>query len=187
MLAEATPQPRRVLVLGLLGAAGVVVWCLTPGHLTPWALPAALLLAVAGALLTVVDVREHRLPDVVTLPLYPATLALLGAASLGSRDLDAFLRALTGGLVVGLLLAGVVLLLPAALGLGDAKLAGTLATFLAWVGWPALLAGLYAAFVLGGLVALALLVTRRATRRTALPFGPFLLAGAAAGTVVTTL
>ena len=76
-------------------------------------------------------------------------------------------------------------LLPGAgLGLGDVKLATVLGFTLGFVGWPALAAGLLAPHLINGPVALALLLTRRAKRRTALPLGPALLAGAVVGLVL---
>ena len=62
------------------------------------------------------------------------------------------------------------------------KLLGLLGLLLGWVGWGVLLAGVFLGLLTGALVSLALLATRRAGWRTALPFGPPLLAGAVAGT-----
>ena len=49
---------------------------------------------------------------------------------------------------------------------------------LGWAGWGVLLAGVFLGLVAGAAVSLVLLATRRAGWRTALPFGPPLLAGA---------
>ena len=46
------------------------------------------------------------------------------------------------------------------------------------VGWGVLLAGVFLGLLTGALVSLVLLATRRAAWRTAVPFGPPLLAGA---------
>lgn len=62
------------------------------------------------------------------------------------------------------------------LGLGDVKLAGCVG---ALCGLTDGLISLAIAFVLGGAHALALLLTRRGTRKTAVPFAPYLAAGAA--------
>jgi leader peptidase (prepilin peptidase)/N-methyltransferase len=76
------------------------------------------------------------------------------------------------------------LVYPAGMGFGDVKLAGVLGMYLGWAGWGALLVGGFAAFVLGGLFSIGLLLTRRATRKSGVPFGPWMLLGAAAGLVV---
>ncbi len=70
---------------------------------------------------------------------------------------------------------------PSGLGLGDVKLAGLLGAFLGWLGWQQVLLGTLAAFVCSAVVALALLATRRATKKTEFPFGPWMIVGAVIG------
>jgi leader peptidase (prepilin peptidase)/N-methyltransferase len=64
------------------------------------------------------------------------------------------------------------------LGLGDVKLLALLGLVLGWAGWGVLLAGIFLGLVVGSVVSLVLIAARRATWRTAVPFGPPLLAGA---------
>ena len=73
---------------------------------------------------------------------------------------------------------------PSGMGLGDVKLAASLGTLLAWFSWRLLLAGGLAGFLLGGVFAGALLVSRRADRKQAIPFGPFMIAGAVLAVLV---
>lgn len=162
--------------------AAVAVWS-GPG----WETPALLYLAAVSVALTLIDLDVQRLPDAIVLPSYPVALALLALASwnpTGVPDWGALLRALAGGAV---LLAGyfvLVLVYPRGMGLGDVKLAGLLGLYLAWAGWAELAVGAFAAFVLGGVVAVALLVTGRARRGSGIPFGPWMLAGAWVGLVL---
>ncbi len=67
---------------------------------------------------------------------------------------------------------------PGGMGFGDVKLAGVLGMLLGWVGWAALIVGGFSAFVLGGVVGVLLMLGRRATRKSRIPFGPFMIAGA---------
>jgi leader peptidase (prepilin peptidase) / N-methyltransferase len=67
---------------------------------------------------------------------------------------------------------------PAGLGFGDVKLAGLLGLATAWLGWGTWYVALLAAFVCGGLAGLVLVLSGRAGRRTEIPFGPAMLAGA---------
>ncbi|NLW17210.1 MAG: prepilin peptidase [Firmicutes bacterium] len=60
------------------------------------------------------------------------------------------------------------------MGGGDVRLAGLLGLVL---GWRLLACALLVAFVSGALLALLLLASGRATRKTAVPFGPFLALG----------
>jgi leader peptidase (prepilin peptidase)/N-methyltransferase len=55
---------------------------------------------------------------------------------------------------------------------------------LGWYGWPTVMLGTLAAFVLGALYGGVLVLARRADRRTVIPFGPFLLAGTLTGVLI---
>jgi len=69
-----------------------------------------------------------------------------------------------------------------AIGLGDVKLAAVLGLPLGFLG---VLHALFFGFVLGGATAAALLALRRIGRGQALPFAPFLAAGAACALVIS--
>ncbi len=140
--------------------------------------PAYLYLGGLAVALGAVDLATHRLPDVLTLPAYPALAALLAVASAILGDGDALLRAGLGALACFGAYYLVAVLAPDAMGFGDVKLAGVLGLALGWAGWPVLVAGVFLGFLFGGVVALGLVAVRRATRRTRIPFGPFMLAGA---------
>jgi prepilin signal peptidase PulO-like enzyme (type II secretory pathway) len=144
-------------------------------------LAAYLYLAVVGTLLAFVDVAVKRLPDPYTLPSYLIGPALLGVAVLTGGDPARLGHALIGLAVLWALYAVQHLFAPGAIGWGDVKLSGVLGLYLGWLGAPAWWLGMLAGFVLGGLYAAGLLITRRASRRSEIPFGPFMLAGALAG------
>lgn len=172
------------------GRAGVVVAVLAAAVAAWWAewwsgwwwhAPAVVLAAAAAGLLAVVDARTHRLPDAIVLPAWAGTLCLLAAAALATADGGALVRAVAGGAVAFAAYAALRLAYPPGLGFGDVKLAGLLGTVLGWFGWPALVVGLVAPFLLGGAWAVVLLVLRRASRSSAVPFGPFMVLGAAVG------
>ena len=149
------------------------------------ALPAFLVAGVAGVVLAMVDLAIKRLPNTLVLPLYGAGLVLLGLAATVKPDGASLLRALSGMAGLFGLYLVLALLNPAGLGLGDVKLAGALGLYLAWRGWQVLFVGALAGFLLVAVVALALLATRRVSRSSELPFGPFMLGGALLGIVVT--
>jgi leader peptidase (prepilin peptidase)/N-methyltransferase len=172
----ARPSPVHAAVMtavfaGLLAGA-VELTGLRPATLAlAWA-------AGAGVVLGAVDLASHRLPDRVTYPAYAVCAAalLVDAAVLGSwGDL---VRALAAGAAAFVVAAGAAALSPEALGFGDVKLLGLLGLVLGWFGWGVLLAGVFFGLLTGAAVSLALLITRRAGWRTALPFGPPLLLGA---------
>jgi len=148
-----------------------------PGYLM-LVLAAACWLAACAVPLACADLAVQRLPDPLTGAAYAGTAVLLLAAAAVGGPWSALVRALLGGLA----LAGFYLLLmvisPSGMSLGDVKLAASLGTLLAWFSWRLLLAGGFAGFLLGGVFAAALLVSRRAGRKQPIPFGPFMIAGA---------
>lgn len=161
----------------------LAAWLLL-GRGEPWALPAFAYLAAIAVALSLIDVDVHRLPDAIVLPSYGVALALLALASWnpgGASSWPSLGRAAVGGVAMFAVYFVVMFVYPAGMGFGDVKLAGVLGLFLGWTGWGALVVGWFAAFLLGGLYGVALLVARRAGRRTAVPFGPWMLAGALAG------
>ena len=132
----------------------------------------------AFVLLLAIDLDQRLLPDLLTLPL--AVVALVFAVS-GRNPLvgDDLLLALAVALVPPAILW--LFSVPFGAGAfagGDVKLLvgiGLLA------GFPRALTGLLAGLLLAGVVLGALLAAGRISRRAYVPFGPFLIAGAAWG------
>ncbi|MEU5879593.1 A24 family peptidase [Spirillospora sp. NPDC047279] len=171
-------EPLRARPIGTAFGCAVMIALLTWRVGPHAALPAFLYLGVVGVALAVVDVALKRLPDPLTLPSYAIGAVLLAAAAPFTGDGGARLvHALIGMAALWALFAVQWFLLPSAIGLGDVKLAGVLGLYLGWLGADAWLLGVFATFVTGGLVAVALLVTRRAGRGSELPYGPFMLLG----------
>ncbi|NNC39654.1 MAG: prepilin peptidase [Acidimicrobiia bacterium] len=143
-----------------------------------WVLPAYLWFAAVTMVLILTDLDHKRIPNRI---LYPGTVvglvllaggALLdgGAGDLGRGALGGFFY--FGGLFVLALIAR------GGFGFGDVKLAFMLGLFMAFRGWEHLLVGIFLAFFIGGLVAIALLLSRKKGRKDAVPFGPSLVLGA---------
>ncbi|BFU46776.1 prepilin peptidase [Krasilnikovia sp. MM14-A1004] len=142
-----------------------------------WELPAYLYLAAIAIALAAIDLDVLRLPDQIVLPSYGVALALLAPAMIAEHSWTAGLRGLAAAAVLyGLyrLLAAI----PRGMGFGDVKLAPLLGLYLGWLGWSSVAVGAFAGFLLGGVVGAALLVTRLANRKSRIPFGPYMLAGA---------
>jgi leader peptidase (prepilin peptidase)/N-methyltransferase len=147
--------------------------------------------AAVSIVLSLIDLETKRLPNAIVLPSIVVGVALLAiAAALGSArsasgiGWTTFLRAVAGGAILCAFYAIVRLISPRGMGGGDVKLAALVGLFLGWCGWATLVVGAFAAFVLGGLFGVGLILLRRAKRTTAIPFGPWMIAGAWAGIAV---
>jgi leader peptidase (prepilin peptidase)/N-methyltransferase len=144
-------------------------------------LVAFLYLAAVSVALTLIDLETHRLPDKIVLPAYLVGTVLLGSAALVSGDVGRLLSAGVGLAALWLLYFLMAVLYPGGMGFGDVKLAGVLGLFLGWLGWGPLVVGAFSAFLLGGIFALVLLVSRLVSRKGGIPFGPWMLVGAWVG------
>ncbi|GAA2078649.1 A24 family peptidase [Pseudolysinimonas kribbensis] len=141
------------------------------------ALAAFLYLAAISLALAVIDIETHRLPNAIVLPAYPVGVVLLTLSAGLGADLGRLISAAVGAgamLVVYLLLA---VPRPGGMGLGDVKLAGVIGLFAGWLGWAPLVVAGIGGFILGGLFGIVLLAAGRG-RKTAIAFGPWMLAGA---------
>jgi leader peptidase (prepilin peptidase)/N-methyltransferase len=174
--------PAYLVELAALAAAALVVVAVVGGGRSAWEAVAFAGWAAAAVALTFIDLAVHRLPDRLTLPAAAWVLAWLGIDAATAGAGSSWVRAAVAAGVCGLAFALVTLAFGArGFGLGDAKMALGAGALLGWLGWTAVVAGLFLAFLGSGLTATALLITRRAGRKDTLPFGPFL----AAGTLVT--
>jgi leader peptidase (prepilin peptidase)/N-methyltransferase len=142
------------------------------------ALPAYLFFASIGIALTAIDLDVKRLPNAIVYPTYVVLAVLLTGASVLEGSLQPLLRAAVGAAALFTFYLGLVLAYPGGMGLGDVKLAGVIGAALGFLSYPAVVIGAFAAFLIGGLAGVALMALRRADRRTAVPFGPSMVAGA---------
>jgi leader peptidase (prepilin peptidase)/N-methyltransferase len=159
--------PWRLAVVELAtGLLFALLWL----HYGP-GLPLILASLYTGFLIAIFGIDlEHRL--VPNRLVYPAiALALLAAPLTPDRGVAELLGG--GALGFGLFLL-IALARPGGMGMGDVKLAAFIGLV---VGLPQVLVALFVAIMLGGVVGVALLLTRLKTRQDPIPFGPFLVTG----------
>lgn len=174
-------SPRYLVVEVLTGVLfALMTWTLLDRDLVG-AVPAYLYVTAIGIALAFIDVEHHRLPDAIVLPSYPVVGLLLVAASWVDGDWSRLLIAGVGGAGLWVVYFGLALVKPGGMGFGDVKLAGILGTAMGWCGWDALAVGAFAAFLVGGVVAIVLMLVGRATRTSRVPFGPWMVVGALIG------
>jgi leader peptidase (prepilin peptidase)/N-methyltransferase len=166
--------PAVELLSGLMTA--VVAWQLGFGA----AAACAMLVTWFLIALTFIDLDEQLLPDSLTLPLlWLGLLASLTGWAAHGQALPTDPASAIGGAAIGYvslwalfhlfrLLTG-----KEGMGYGDFKL---LAALGAWLGWQLLLPIVLLSALVGAIVGIALIATRRQARGKPIPFGPFLAA-----------
>ena len=167
----------RTPVVAAFGAVAFGLFAQGASALAPGTAALFGIVLVALVVLFATDLDQRILPDVLTYPLVP--LALL-AFVLG---IDPFVRTpedLGWAALAAVAVPGVLYLLSipfgaGAIGTGDLKL---LFAFGLLVGPGRLFLGLVAGAIAAAAVILVLVVARRITLRTYVPYGPFLIAGA---------
>ena len=166
------------------GAIGAVALGALPGRFedtTQLALFGAWFLVLT--LLLATDLDQRLLPSAITLPLI--VLALIVAVSGVAVDLhDTFGLAGAIGIAIAIPLGMYLISIPFgvdAVGQGDLILLVSVGLF---EGLVRTITGIVVGAFLGGVVIAALILTRRVTRRTYIPYGPFLIIGAFWGVLV---
>ncbi len=123
-------------------------------------LAAFLYFAAISVALSAIDIDVHRLPNAIVLPAYAVGAVLLGGSALLTADLVGLARMAAGAGVLVLFYLILALVRPGGMGMGDVKLAGVIGLFLGAIGWGPLIVGVFAAFLLGGLFGIGLMITK---------------------------
>jgi leader peptidase (prepilin peptidase)/N-methyltransferase len=132
---------------------------------------AAVLIAVAA-----IDLEHRIIPNRITYPAFPAFAAAIVVGWLLDRPLDPA-RAGIGLLAYGGFYLLVAMIAPRGLGMGDVKLSGLIGLVLGSLGLRYVGVAAGAAILAGGLGGVVALALGRG-RKAAIPFGPYLAAGA---------
>lgn len=173
--AVSSPGTRAALAGAALCAALLAGW--TAPSFGIFTTISAVILAAALVVLAFIDLKVHRLPDAIVLPLYGVFGVLnLLAALTGEIGWDRFWTAVacSAGAWFGYWLLAIL----TGLGWGDVKLAGVLGLTLGVYGiWQVILGTYLVPVAVGGIVGFALLLTGR-SGKDEMAFGPYIAAGA---------
>lgn len=131
--------------------------------------------------LTAIDLELKLLPNRIVYPAFIAGWGGLVLVALIDGEPGRLVDAVLGALVFGGFFFSLAFVYPAGMGGGDVKLAFVLGSFLGYLGGIGVtVVGMFLSFLLGGVIGgVAMLATGRG-RKTQVPFGPFLAAGAVA-------
>ena len=152
-------EPQDVVILGIYFAALIV--------------------------LLATDLDQKLLPDVITLPLMPyaALVLVLGLSPVLADKTSPLISGVIAALIAPALLYATDRVFKGALGMGDLKLSVSLGLMF---GLSQLFVGFMAATIIFAGVVVVLVLSRRVTMKTAIPFGPALIgAGILAGLMQT--
>jgi leader peptidase (prepilin peptidase)/N-methyltransferase len=167
-------RDRLIAAVGLAATIAVLLAHRDAPLRAPW-LAAVLLVSTW---LSVIDARQHRLPNRIVGPLAAGVSVVVLAAAWADGDLGRAGRALGIGLATAAVL--LVVNLVGGLGMGDVKYGYPFGATLAWFGLDALMVAVLVTTAAGGLVAAALLARGRG-RDHRVSYGPFMALGLAAG------
>jgi leader peptidase (prepilin peptidase) / N-methyltransferase len=144
-----------------------------------WALPAYLALFAGLLALSWIDVEMLILPRAIVYPLLVmvAGLLLIPAGVYTAWHSYWVAWAFAGGWFVVFFLLNFAS--PRVLGFGDVRLAPVLGLALGWLGWRYVILGFFAANLIGAVIGIALIVTKRIERQQRIPYGVFLALGTA--------
>ncbi len=127
--------------------------------------------------LSVIDLRHKKLPNRLVYPAVVAAAVFVVVADLAGGEPDA-LDAGIGFLAYGVGLLVIALISPRGMGMGDVKLAALIGLVLGSLGLAYVGVAAGVGILLGGVGAIIALIAG-VGRKTGIPFGPFLAAGAA--------
>jgi len=125
-------------------------------------------------IVSIIDIQKQIIPNKIMYPSIPIGLAAMGIVSLVRGDGNIILHSLIGLAIGGLPLGLLALAIPKGMGIGDAKLAAFSGIFLGY--YQAI--GLFFGFLLGSIIGIVLMLIGRKGRKSRIPFGPYLAAGA---------
>jgi leader peptidase (prepilin peptidase)/N-methyltransferase len=132
---------------------------------------------VLGTALAIIDLKYFRLPDPLTLSLACIVVALLISDALKNGHQHQLQSALISAFSLFIFYLLINILSHGGMGMGDAKLALTIGLLTGYNGWRSTFISTLLTFTAGALVGIGLILFKGAGRKTAVPFGPFMLAG----------
>jgi leader peptidase (prepilin peptidase) / N-methyltransferase len=179
LLEERRAGPAELVLSAALTGAAFALLAVRLGAVPVLAAYCALMCGLVAA--SLVDLRIGLVPRTILYPTFAATAVGLAAAS----AVDSHWRPLADAAIGGAAAFGAFFVLwwffPRGIGFGDVRLAGVMGAALGWIGFGEIYVGFLAAFVVGTVVGLGVMVAMGTGRKTRFAFGPWLSVGAAFG------
>ncbi len=161
-------------VVPVLSAGIILLFSLR--HESSWVVLAFTACVTTGLRVSLVDIDTHSIPQRIMLRASILLFLLLCVAALTNSEVD-LAEVLMAGTISWTAMRLLEMLSRGDLGHADVVLSGYLGLFIGAVGSERLPTALFVSFLIAGLVALVVIATKRATRTSHIPFGPFLFVG----------
>lgn len=142
-----------------------------------FAIISGFIFSVISVALIIIDWREHRLPNSLTYTLFLILLVISFLQSLINRDYALLKRSLIASVVLVLFYLLINLVSKGGMGMGDVKYGASIGIFTGSLGYTYTYVASMSAFFIGSLYGIALMVGRKANRKSKVPFGPFMFLG----------
>jgi leader peptidase (prepilin peptidase) / N-methyltransferase len=144
-----------------------------------WDVPAFLVLFAGLLALSCIDVERMLLPKKIVYPLTGLVALLLLLAAAATGNWRAYVIAIVCALGWFVVFFALNFISPRILGFGDVRLSLVLGLALGWLGVGYVLLGFFAANVIGAVIGLTLIASKRMSRSDRIPYGVFLALGCA--------
>jgi leader peptidase (prepilin peptidase)/N-methyltransferase len=128
--------------------------------------------------LSLIDLEHKLIPNRILYPSLAVSVVLLFIAAAVGEGLGDFGRAGLGALASFAVFNVIHLISPGGMGYGDVRLSALIGLHLGYLGWAHVYAGFLIGFLLGAVIGVLLMAFGKAGRKTQMPFGPFMAAGA---------
>jgi leader peptidase (prepilin peptidase)/N-methyltransferase len=178
---ERVSHPWRPVVLGVVTALVLGAFAARFGDDVVLAAYAVFGLSLVA--MSAVDLERQIIPNRLVYTTLVVMVPLFVVAAAVDDRWGSLARAAIAGAIAFVAFLAVHLAVPRGMGFGDVRLAGVIGFATGWLGLGHAFVGFFTAFVLGAVVGIGAMAVSGAGRKTRIPFGPFLAAGA----VVTVL
>lgn len=165
------------LIVAAIGVAATVAVVVAFGQ-SPIAAGLFAVVLLTSTALSIIDFREHRLPNRIVGPLALGVVVSVVAAGIVNEDLGRSWRALGMGLALSVVLFAVNVV--GGIGMGDVKYGFPMAATVGWFGWDALSIAIMFTTVAAAVVAVVVLLQGRGKDHQ-LAYGPYMALGLAVG------
>jgi leader peptidase (prepilin peptidase)/N-methyltransferase len=136
-----------------------------------------LILTIFAIPLAIIDLKVHRLPNSLNYSMFVTLFAAITVKSFSDKSLTALFDSLTQSFALALFYLIIRLLSRGGMGVGDIKLALSIGLVSGYFGKFMIFTSAYAAFILGTVVAILMIFLKKGNRKSAIPFGPFMITG----------